>query len=181
MSLWPSGSLMGLDLATTHHSTLRSFGLRKPQEFWLDRSNYTNPGFLQEQHKNGSSKQNSPRLTRGQPAWPCTAWGYFRHTPISASSSATKHGSGLKQAAQKRGWEGGEGCPHGPTGWDLTGFVAFYSSVFFILLTWQTAPSLRLYSPSHILQLLNFCVPCILKLERQTGYNPEIIFHLFNT
>lgn len=137
MSLWHSGSLMGLDLiphlASTHHSTLCSFGQRKPQEFWLDGSNHTTPGFLQEQHQNGSREQNSPDLTHRRPALPYTALGYFRPTPISASSSATKRGSGLKQTTQRRGWEGGEGCPHGPTGWGLTGFVAglaFHSSVF---------------------------------------------------
>lgn len=41
--------------------------------------------------------------------------------------------------------------------------------------------AVRLYRPSHIVQLLSFCFPCILKLEKQTGYSPEIIFQPFNT
>lgn len=118
--------------------------------------------------------------TTDMPAQPFVMWWYFRHIPTSASSSATEHDGGLKQTAEKTGVRGRKGLPSPAHRLGTDWFCGILFLCFFILLAWQTALSLGLHRSSQVLQLLNLCVPCILTLKWQTGYNPEMVLHLLN-
>lgn len=95
--------------------------------------------------------------TTGMPAWSFTVWWYFRHTSISASSPATEHNGGLEQTVQRVGRRKGLPSPAHRLGTDWFCGWDFVNLFFFVLLTWQTAPSLELHRSFQVLQLLNLC------------------------
>lgn len=161
---------------TTAHNC--SFWQHQTQRFLEDWSNHTDPSFLQENGK-GRAELLSP-YTTDTPAQPFVMWWYVRHIATSASSSATEHDGGLKQAAERTGVGSRKGLPSPAHRLGTDWFCGILFLCFFILLAWQTALSLGLHRSSQVLQLLNLPVPCILTLKWQTGYNIELVLHLLN-